>query len=169
MNRIDNCEGVLVEAVSALGHLFFEGCESQAYTHARQRSIVLTSIEPPQEDAQRIIDFITALILVTYVEYGDDNIEQASLYLQKACKMALYYGLNILDHNAQEGHLHESHFIRISNNDAHLIGLGRRVWWEVSFSAHLFWLCLLIAALFDSSFLLMLSFTSLQVEESSVI
>lgn len=164
MSRIDSCEEILVEAVAALGHLFFEGCESHTYIHARQQCILLTSIEPVQEDPQRIIDFITALILITYIEYGDDNIEQASLYLQRACKMAMYYGLNKLDHQVQEGHLHESHFIRISNKEAHLIELGRRVWWEVSFSTHPVWLCLLTPTLFDSSFLRMLSFTFPQVE-----
>lgn len=83
MTRFNSCTRILLESMSALGHLFFEGNESSAYAEARRQCLAL-SVHEPNPEAQEVVDFITALILITYIEYGANNEEQASLCLTRA-------------------------------------------------------------------------------------
>lgn len=117
--------------MSALGHLFFEGNESTSYLEARRESLVLSVVEP-DEDAQKVVDFIAALILITYIEYGANNEEQASLCLTRASRLAIRYGLNLLDIDEKACGQDESLLVQICQRDTRIVEIARRVWWEVS-------------------------------------
>jgi hypothetical protein len=133
MRRFDSCDEILLESMSALGHLFFEGNESAAYSTARQRSLSLCLAEGSDVDidAQRVVDFITALILLTHLEFGADNEEQASLCLSRASRMAIRYGFNLLDVTSDDAGQDQSLLVQICQGDVHIIETARRVWWEV--------------------------------------
>jgi hypothetical protein len=124
--RIASCEQILLEALAAIGHLLFEGCESQTYIQARQVCLRLSFNEPPTGDAQKTLDFCMAMVLISYVEYGANNIPEASRCMQIAFQVALYLQLNVMDSQASN-----SHFAQLCHANEIVMERGRRVWWEL--------------------------------------
>lgn len=133
MGRIDGCELALLHAAAAIGHLFHSGYESEAYVQARSDSLRLAFNEPPLS-AKGILDFISALILIVYTEFGCNNIKEATNNLDKACNLALSYGLNALD--LQGDSIHGNSLLAGMCQGCDVtMEAGRRVWWEVSLAA----------------------------------
>lgn len=132
--RFDSCDEILLESMSALGHLFFEGNDSITYLTARQKCQSLCLVEPSFNNGniRTIVDYITALILLSYIEYGANNEQQASFCLTKASELALHYGFNLIDATKNQVGQNQPLLLQYCQEDQHIIEEARRVWWEVS-------------------------------------